>query len=239
MDDSSEALIGFVCAHGNAFEFLELAEEVLDEVSPLVDLGVERQRRSAPWMLRDDDLGAALVEVGDDGIAVEGLVGDEATKGETVDERSDAHCIEAMSGQENETDEIAERIGQRQNLGRHAAFGAADGLALSPPFAPWPWRWTLTMVASTMTYSMSGSSEQASKSRSKTSAFTQSRYRLKTVFQFPKEAGISCHPKLESHPSHSGNPESQQTLVRPGAELRLTQGWSGLGVGETIAFHDL
>jgi hypothetical protein len=57
---------------------------------PLVDLGLDRQRRGAPWMLRDDDLGAALVDVGNDGIAVEGFIGDEAGKGETVDERSDA-----------------------------------------------------------------------------------------------------------------------------------------------------
>ena len=85
------------------------------------------------------------------------------------------HRIETMAGQENEADEIAERVGQRQNFGRHAAFGAADGLALRPPFAPCPWRWTLTMVASTMAYSMSGASEQASKSLVKTSALTQSR----------------------------------------------------------------
>jgi hypothetical protein len=96
-------------------------------------------------------------------------------EGETVDERSDAHRIETMAGQENEADEIAERVGQSQNFGRHAAFGTADGLALSPPFAPCPWRWTLTMVASTMAYSMSGASEQASKSLVKTSALTQSR----------------------------------------------------------------
>ena len=110
-----------------------------------------------------------------DGITVEGLVGDEAAKGETIDEWSDANRIEAMAGQENEAHEIAERIGQGQNLGRHAAFGTADGLARSPPFAPCPWRWTLTMVASTMAYSMSGSYEQASKSLTKTSALTQSR----------------------------------------------------------------
>src|SRR3546814_12937606 len=47
------------------------------------------------------------------------------------------------------------------------------------------------MVASTMAYSISGSSEQALKSRMKTSALTQSRYRLKTVFQLPKTAGRS------------------------------------------------
>src|SRR6267142_1937605 len=62
------------------------------------------------------------------------LVGDEAVKGETVDERSDAHRIETMAGQENEADEIAERVGQSQNFGRHAAFGTADGLAVNPPF---------------------------------------------------------------------------------------------------------
>src|SRR5882724_7779082 len=105
MNVCGEALIGFVCAHGDAFEFLELAEEVLDQVAPLVDFSVDRQRRGAPWMLRDDNLSAALVEVGNDGIAVEGLVGDEALKVETIDERSDAHGIEAMAGQENEADE--------------------------------------------------------------------------------------------------------------------------------------
>src|SRR6266849_208012 len=175
MDVCGEALIGFVCAHCDAFEFLELAEEILDQVTPHVDLGVDRQGRGAPWMLGDDDLGAALVEVGNDGIAVEGLVGDEAVKGETVDERSNADRIETMAGHENEADEITKRVGQRQNFGRHAAFGTADGLVLRPPFAPCPWRWTLTMVASTMAYSMSGVSEQASKSLVKTSALTQSR----------------------------------------------------------------
>src|SRR5215210_3071038 len=98
-----------------------------------------------------------------------------------------------MAGQENEAHEIAKPVGEGEDFGRHAALGAADGLALSPPFAPCPWRWTLTIVASTMAYSMSGSSEQASKSRTKTSALTQSRYRLKTVFQLPKKAGRSRH----------------------------------------------
>src|SRR4029077_4028423 len=78
-----------------------------------------------------------------------------------------------------------------QDFGRHTALGAADGLILSPPFAPCPWRWTLTMVASTMEYYMSGSSETASKSRLKTSAFTQSLYRLKTVFHGPNSGGRS------------------------------------------------
>ena len=175
MDDGGEALVGFVRPHGDAFEFLELAEEVLDQVPPLVELCIEQQRHRAPRMLRDDDLGTALVEVGNDGIAVEGLVGDQAPEGETVDQRSDPDRIETMAGQENKADQIAERVGQRQDFGRQAALGAADRLALRPPFAPWPWRWTLTMVASTMAYSISGSSEQASNNLVKTPALTQSR----------------------------------------------------------------
>src|SRR5208282_5890801 len=193
MDDGFKALVGFIGAHGDSLEFLEFAKEVLDEVPPFVEFGVERQGRRAPWMLRDDDLGAALVQASDDTIAVERLVGDQSIEGEAVDERGNADRIETMAGQENEAHEIAERIGEGEDLGRHAALGAADGLALSPPFAPWPWRWTLTMVASTMAYSMSGCSEQASKSLMKTSALTQSRYRLKTVFQLPKKAGRSRH----------------------------------------------
>ena len=48
MDHGREALIGFVGAHGDAVELLELAEEVLDQMAPLVHLGVDRQRCGAP-----------------------------------------------------------------------------------------------------------------------------------------------------------------------------------------------
>ena len=42
-------------------------------MTPLVDVEVDAQRRDSPRVLRDDDLGAALVEFGDDGVAVESL----------------------------------------------------------------------------------------------------------------------------------------------------------------------
>src|SRR6187399_1473095 len=42
MDICGEALVGFVGAHGDAFEFLELAEEILDQVTPLVDFRIGR-----------------------------------------------------------------------------------------------------------------------------------------------------------------------------------------------------
>ena len=154
-------MVRFVGSHGEALELFELAEEVLDEMSPFVELAIERQGSGAPWVLGDDDLGPARIEIGNDGIAVEGLVGDETAKIDTVDQRLDADRVEAMARQEFEAHKIAERVGQREDLGGQATLGAAYGLALSPPFAPCPWRWTLTMVASTIAYSRSGSSEQA------------------------------------------------------------------------------
>ncbi|CAK06976.1 hypothetical protein RL1481 [Rhizobium johnstonii 3841] len=111
-------------------------------------------------------------------VAVEGLVSDQPVKTNAIDERSNAHRVEAMTGQKNKAYEISKCVSQRKDLGRHAALRTPYSLALSPPFEPCPWRWTLTMVASTMAYSMSGSSEQTSKSLVKTSALTQSRYRL-------------------------------------------------------------
>src|SRR5216684_68435 len=170
MDHGLEALVGFVGAHGDAFEFLELAEEVLDQMTPFVHLGVDLERGGAARVLRNHDLGTALIEIGDDVVAVEGLVGDQRAEFDPLDERRNADGIEALSRQQDESDEVAQGIGEGEDFGRHTALGLADGLALSPPFAPCPWRWTLTMVASTMAYSMSGCSEAASKSRLKTSA---------------------------------------------------------------------
>src|SRR6478609_6540540 len=193
MDHSLEALIGLVGAHGNTLELLELAEEVLDQMAPFVHFGVDLERGGAARMLRDHHLGAAPVEIGDDVVAVEGCVGDEGVELKTLDQRRDPECVEALSGQQHKADEIAQGIGEGQDLGRHAALGAADGLARSPPFAPCPWRWTLTMVASTMAYSMSGSSETASNRRSKTPALAQSRKRVNVLFQCPNDGGRSRH----------------------------------------------
>src|SRR3979411_381583 len=160
---------------------------------PFVHLLIDGERLCTARMLGDDGLGAACVEIGDNGVAVESLVGDQRVEGQSLDERRHTHRVEALSRQKHEAHEIAERVSEGQDFGGHAALRTADRLVLRPPFAPCPWRWTLTMVASTMAYSMSGASEQASKSLVKTSALTQSRYRLKTLSQLPKSGGRSRH----------------------------------------------
>ena len=51
-------------------------------------------------MLRDYDLGAAFVEFSDNGIAVEGFVGEQGTELNAVNQRSDADGVETMAGQQ-------------------------------------------------------------------------------------------------------------------------------------------
>src|SRR4051794_24983223 len=74
------------------------------------------------------------------------------------------------------------------------------------------------MVASTRAYSRSGSSEQASNNRCQTSAFTQSRKRLKTLFQCPNRGGRSRHglPVRTIHSTASTNRRLSLPL-RPGS----------------------
>src|SRR3954447_12018360 len=169
-------------------------------------------------MLGNHDLGPALVQVRDDIVAVERRIADQRPKGEPVDERRPAHRVEPLPRQKHKAHEVAERVGERHDLGGQAAFGAADGLARSPPLAPCPWRWTLTMVASTRAYSISGSSETASNNRCQTSAFTQSRKRVKTLFQCPNRGGRSRQglPVRTTHKTASTNRRLSLPL-RPGS----------------------
>lgn len=133
-------MVGFVASHGDAFELLEFAEEVFDEVAPFVHLGVDGDRFETIRALGNDDACATLVQLGDDPVAIEGFIRDQRAEGDTVDQRGDADGIVALAGKEMEADQIAERVGEGEDFGGPATSGLAYGLALSPPFEPWPWR---------------------------------------------------------------------------------------------------
>ena len=81
--------------------------------------------------------------------------------------------IMGLPRHQTEGDQVAKRIGQREDFGGNSAARLPYSLTLSPPFAPCPWRWTLQIVPSIITHSMSGSSDTASNIRLKTSALTQ------------------------------------------------------------------
>src|SRR3954447_26820548 len=218
MDHAGVALVRLVAPQRDALELLQLAEEVLDQVPPLIHLTIDVERLGAARVLSDHDLGPAIVQLRDDLVAVERLVRDQRPERDPLDQRRNAHRLEPLARQQHEADQVAERVGERHDLGRHPALGPADGLARSPPFAPWPWRWTLTMVPSTIAYSRSGSPETASNRRSKTPALTQSRNRLNTLFRCPNSGGRSRQglPVLAIHSTASTNSRLSPP-VRPGS----------------------
>jgi hypothetical protein len=87
MDNSVEALVGFVGSHGDALELLKLAKEDLDQMPPFVHLLVNDEMRCPARVLGDNDFGAAFVKIGHDGVAVEGLGGDQHVEGQSLEER--------------------------------------------------------------------------------------------------------------------------------------------------------
>ncbi len=122
VDHRLETAVCLVASHCDAFEFLELAEEILDEVAPFVDVLVDIERLGAPWMLRDDDLRLAFVHVFDDPVGIKSLVSDQAAEFYILDQGRDADRIKAMAGQQDEPHQIPERVGQREDFGGPAAL---------------------------------------------------------------------------------------------------------------------
>jgi hypothetical protein len=133
-------LISFVASHGNAFEVLEFAEEVFDEMAPFVEFGVDLEWFASPWMLGDDDFCAPLIHVFDDPVGIKGLVGDQTTEFDVFDQGCDTDGVKAMAGEQNEPHQIPKCVGQRKDFGGPAALRLADGLIFGPPLAPCAWR---------------------------------------------------------------------------------------------------
>jgi hypothetical protein len=88
----------------------------------LVHVGIDGKRFATVGALGDDDACAALVEVFDDPVRIEGFVGDQGAELDVLDQRSDADRVVTLARQEDEADQIAERVGQCEDLRRPAAF---------------------------------------------------------------------------------------------------------------------
>ena len=54
----------------------------------------------------------------------------------SVDQHRRALQVVGLSRQQREVDQVTERVGQRHDPGGYAAARTANGLILSPPFAP-------------------------------------------------------------------------------------------------------
>jgi hypothetical protein len=140
IDGGGEAGVGLVVAGGDAAELFEPLEEVLDQMPPFVHFDVVRNGRLAIRLRRDDGGGAPLVQCGAQRVAVECLVGDERLEVDARDQRLDADAVVTLAGEQDKARQIAQRIDERDDLSRQSAARPANGLILSPPFAPVPCR---------------------------------------------------------------------------------------------------
>jgi len=53
MDHGGKAVVGFIGSHGDALKLREFAEEVLDQMTPFVEFGIEWDGCGTPRMLAD------------------------------------------------------------------------------------------------------------------------------------------------------------------------------------------
>ena len=93
MYDCREARVGFVVTGGDAAELLELAEEVFDQMAPLVHLEVARDRGDPIGFGRDHGGRAPLGQVGADRVAVESLVRQKCGEVEIRQKRGDTGAV--------------------------------------------------------------------------------------------------------------------------------------------------
>lgn len=118
MDHGFEALVCLVVARGDAAEFLDLAEEIFDQMSPLVHLEVAGNADRPVGLGRDHGHRAPVVQIGADHVAVEGLVRQQGGEVEILEKRGNTNAVVSLSRQQDEAREIAQRIDQSDDLGR-------------------------------------------------------------------------------------------------------------------------
>ena len=169
VDEGGEALVGLLVARGNASKGFYAAEEVFDEMPPLVFFSVMLGISAGPLAERNDRLHVVGAQSFAQPAGIKSLVADQGQAMDTGHESIKAGDVVPLAWQEHEADQIAERNDDHRDLRRQAAARFADGLILSPPFAPVPCWWTRTNVASMRTYSKSESSDRCLKIRSHTS----------------------------------------------------------------------
>jgi hypothetical protein len=124
-------------------------------MSPFASLFIELRREFAIGFRGNDRGDAALQHVIAQPIGIKSAIRQQVSGGQVLQQRAGFAQVMGLPWHQAEVHKISKRIRQGQYLGGYATSGTANGLAESPPFAPWPERWTLTMVPSIMTYSKS------------------------------------------------------------------------------------
>ena len=128
MNAGEEGLGEFVVTRGDGPEMLERVEETLDEIALAVEGEIARARGFSVGFGGDDGGDRSIVEGGDEGVGVEGLVSDQSAGIDGFDQRFSTSEIVILARAEHHLDRIAKGIDERVNLGGQSAAGSADGL---------------------------------------------------------------------------------------------------------------
>jgi hypothetical protein len=107
-------------------------------MAPLVLFRIVRGVSSGPFAQRNDGFDVAAGQALAQPVRIERLVADQGQAGDAGHENVNTRNIVTVPWQQHEAEQIAERIDKRRNLSRQATARLADGLILSPPFAPVP-----------------------------------------------------------------------------------------------------
>ena len=149
MDGGEIVSCELVVSCGDTPEILEPAETSFDDVSTLVGNLVKAMQDDAVRLVWNDGPGAALDDVGSQGIAVIALVGDERAhgRGERQHVRGGGD-VGVVTGRQMKRMGSAIGVTQRVDFGGAPAARATDVLRLLPPFPPLAERWALIDVES-------------------------------------------------------------------------------------------
>src|SRR3954452_20502987 len=160
MYECREARVGFVVPGGDAAELLELAEEIFDQMAPLVHLEVTGDCGDPIGFGRDHGGRPPAVQLGAGPVAVEAFVRQQGGEVEIGQKRGDTRAV-VSSSRTNRT-RLPSASTSATILVVKPPRERPMACVLVPPFAPVPCWCTRTMVPSTMTYSKSASADKAS-----------------------------------------------------------------------------
>ena len=113
MDHGGEAVVGLFVARGDAAEFLETAEEVLDQMAPLIHHEVAGNAVRPIGLGRDDGHCVPLAQLGAQPIVVEGSVGEEGVEVGACNQRLGANAVVTLTRQKDEMRQITSATGSR------------------------------------------------------------------------------------------------------------------------------
>ena len=111
-----------------------MADGSLDPIAFLVDSGIEVAASVHAGALRDDRAGADRLGMVEDGVSIVGLVGDEVSWPEAMDEGEGMGGIAGLAAGQEEADRPAQRVDRDMPLAGQSTSGTPQSLVFAAPF---------------------------------------------------------------------------------------------------------